>query len=173
MTRERERGTMESILSTPVRPLEVMLGKVFPYIIVGYAQFLLILAAAHFLFHVPIYGSLILLGMCTLLFIIANLFVGIAFSTIAQNQLQAMQMSIFFFLPSILLSGFMFPFYGMPVWAQWIGECLPITHFLRIVRGIMLKGTDIVTAWPNIWPIMLFCVVIIVIAVRLYRQTLD
>ena len=135
VTREYERGTMEHLLATPVRPLEVMTGKIVPYILIGLLQVTLVLAAAKFLFGVPLLGSLVLLYLCVLLFIAANLTLGITFSSIARNQLQAMQMTFFFFLPSMLLSGFMFPFRGMPGWAQTIGELLPLTHFLRIVRG--------------------------------------
>lgn len=173
ITRERERGTMENLLSTPVRPLEVMLGKIIPYIIVGYLQMGVILLAAHFLFQVPLVGSLPLLLAVSLVFIAANLGVGLTFSTLARNQLQAMQMAFFFFLPSILLSGFMFPFRGMPVWAQRIGEVLPLTHYLRIVRGILLKGNGIAEIVPNLWPIALFLLVVLSIGLKRYRQTLD
>lgn len=173
ITRERERGTMENLLSTPVRPTEVMIGKIVPYIVVGYIQVFLILLAARFLFAVPIVGSVPLLLVVMLLFIFANLAVGITFSTLARNQLQAMQMAFFFFLPSILLSGFMFPFRGMPVWAQWLGEVLPLTHFLRIVRGILLKGNGPGLIAPEIWPLALFTVVVLAIGIKRYRQTLD
>ncbi len=173
VTRERERGTMENLLTTPVRPLEVMLGKLAPYILVGYIQMGLILLAARFIFHVPLTGNLVLLFMVSLLFIAANLAVGITFSTVARNQLQAMQMSFFFFLPSIILSGFMFPFRGMPVWAQYIGQVLPLTHYLRVVRGILLKGNDITQVWIHLWPIALFMAVVLFIALKRYRQTLD
>ena len=173
ITRERERGTMENLLATPVRPFEVMVGKILPYIAVGYIQVTLILLAAHFFFHVPLVGSLPLLYTVSLLFIAANLAVGITFSTLAQNQLQAVQMAFFFFLPSILLSGFMFPFRGMPEWAQWIGACLPNTHFLRIVRGILLKGNGLAEIAPELWPLTLFLVVAMSIGVKRYRQTLD
>lgn len=173
ITRERERGTMENLLSTPARPFEVMIGKIIPYILVGYVQATLILIFAHLLFHVPMLGSIPLLMGFILIFISANLAVGITFSTIARNQLQAMQMSFFFFLPSILLSGFMFPFRGMPAWAQAIGEVLPLTHFLRIVRGILLKGNGFADAWPNVWPLIAFFVVAMTIGTKRYRQTLD
>jgi len=173
MTRERERGTMENLLSTPVRPLEVMVGKIVPYIIVGYLQMGFILAATAYLFRVPLVGSLPLLLAVSLLFIAANLGVGLTFSTLARNQLQAMQMAIFFFLPSILLSGFMFPFRGMPVWAQWIGEVLPLTHFLRIVRGILLKGNGLAQIYPNLWPIALFLLVSLFVGLKRFRQKLD
>ena len=173
ITRERERGTMENLLATPVRPIEVMVGKILPYIAVGYIQVTLILIAARFIFGVPMIGSFVLLYAIALLFIGANLAVGITFSTLAQNQLQAVQMAFFFFLPSILLSGFMFPFRGMPEWAQWIGTCLPNTHFLRIVRGILLKGNGLAEIAPEIWPLLLFLAVAMTIGVKRYRQTLD
>ncbi len=173
MTRERERGTMENLLALPVRPLEVMLGKILPYILIGYIQVVLILIAARFLFGVPMLGSLVLLSLCLVVFIAANLAVGFTFSTIARNQLQAMQMAFFFFLPSILLSGFMFPFRGMPGWAQAIGEALQLTHFLRIVRGILLKGNGIAEVMPHVWPIALFLLVVAAIALKRYRKTLD
>ncbi|OQW33910.1 MAG: mannose-1-phosphate guanyltransferase [Nitrospira sp. SG-bin1] len=173
ITRERERGTMENLLSMPTRPFEVMIGKVLPYILVGYIQVLLILLAAHFLFHVPIYGNIPMLMVAALVFIIANLAMGITFSTLAQNQLQAVQLSFFFFLPSLLLSGFMFPFRGMPYWAQTIGEVLPLTHFLRIVRGIMLKGNGLHEVLLQLWQIILFAVVALAVGVKRYRQTLD
>lgn len=173
ITRERERGTMENLLSMPTRPLEVMVGKIIPYIFVGYIQVGLILCAAKFLFTVPIVGSLPLLLVASLVFIAANLAVGITFSTIAQNQLQAMQMTFFFFLPSLLLSGFFFPFRGMPDWAQVIGEALPLTHYLRVVRGILLKGNGPAEVGLEIWPIALFATVLLAIATKRYRQTLD
>src|SRR4051812_31653144 len=159
ITRERERGTMENLLATPVRPAEVMIGKILPYIAVGYVQVTLILLAAHYLFSVPMVGSLPLIYAIALLFIAANLAVGITFSTLAKNQLQAVQMAFFFFLPSILLSGFMFPFRGMPEWAQWIGSVLPLTHFLRIVRGILLKGSGLAEIAPEIGPLLAFLTV--------------
>jgi ABC-2 type transport system permease protein len=173
ITRERERGTMENLLSMPTRPLEVLAGKIIPYILVGYIQVGLILLAARFVFHVPMVGSLPLLLLATFLFITANLAVGITFSTVASNQLQAMQMAFFFFLPSILLSGFMFPFRGMPDWAQCLGEVLPLTHFLRVVRGLMLKGNGWGEILLHLWQIALFAAVALVIAVKRYRQTLD
>ena len=173
ITKERERGTMESLLATPVRPLEVMIGKILPYIIIGYIQALLILFFAVILFHVPIQGSILLLLIAALPFIAVNISMGLTFSSMAKNQLQAMQMAIFFFLPSLLLSGFMFPFYGMPKWAQWIGHLLPLTYFLRIVRGIILKGNSFALVWPSIWPIILIMFVAILIAVKRYRRTLD
>ncbi len=173
ITRERERGTMENLLAMPVRPLEVMIGKVVPYILVGYIQVTLILIAAKLLFNVPMLGSLILLMFIALVFIAANLTIGIMCSTLAVNQLQAMQMAFFFFLPSILLSGFMFPFRGMPHWAQMIGECLPLTHFLRLVRGILLKGNGINESIPHLIPILIFMVIVMLIGALRYRETLD
>ncbi len=173
MTRERERGTMENLLATPVKPLEVMVGKIAPYILIGYVQVAVILVAARLLFEVPMVGSMALLSVALVVFIAANLAVGFTFSTIAKNQLQAMQLTFFFFLPSMLLSGFMFPFRGMPVWAQWIGEALPLTHFLRVVRGIMLKGNGLAEIASNMWPIALFMLIAGVVALKRYRQTLD
>jgi len=173
ITRERERGTMENLLSTPARPGEVMIGKIVPYITVGYIQVFLILLASKFLFNVPIVGSVSLLLVLTFPFIVANLAVGITFSTIAKNQLQAVQMAFFFFLPSLLLSGYMFPFRGMPGWAQDIGEILPLTHFLRVVRGILLKGNGFAEIAPDLWPIALFLVTMLAIGIKRYRQTLD
>jgi ABC-2 type transport system permease protein len=173
ITRERESGTMENLLSMPTRPFEVLTGKIIPYIFVGYIQMTLILLAAKLLFRVPMIGSLGLLYAVAFVFITATLGVGITFSTVAENQRQAIQMSFFFFLPSILLSGFMFPFKGMPLWAQYIGEVLPITHFLRIVRGILLKGNGVSDILPQVWPIVIFGVVVLVLAVMRYRKTLD
>jgi ABC-2 type transport system permease protein len=173
VTRETERGTMENLLATPARPVEVMIGKILPYILVGYLQVSLILLAARLLFEVPMLGSLVLLSGALILFIAANLAVGFTFSTLAKNQLQAMQLTFFFFLPSILLSGFMFPFRGMPRWAQVIGEVLPLTHFLRVVRGILLKGNGVNQIAPNLWPIALFMLVAGLVAMLRYRETLD
>lgn len=173
MTRERERGTMENLLATPAKPFEVMLGKIVPYILIGYVQVTVILIAARLLFDVPMVGSLLLLSAVLVLFIAANLAVGFTFSTIARNQLQAMQLTFFFFLPSMLLTGFMFPFRGMPAWAQAIGEALPLTHFLRIVRGIMLKGNGLAEIAPHLWPIALFMLVAGSVAMLRYRQTVD
>lgn len=173
ITRETERGTMESLLSTPVNPLEVMLGKILPYILVGYVQILLIFVAARFLFDIPMRGSLPLVLALSLVFIAANLTVGVTFSSLAKNQLQAMQLSVFFFLPSLLLSGFMFPFRGMPVWAQYLGEVLPLTHYLRFVRGVLLKGNGLAESMQFIWPIVIFWVVVVVIGFKFYRRTLD
>jgi ABC-2 type transport system permease protein len=173
ITRERERGTMENLLAMPVHPTEVLIGKIVPYVFVGYVQVLLILVAARLLFHVPMVGSVALLLAVALVFIVANLAMGITFSTLGANQLQAVQMAFFFFLPSMLLSGFMFPFRGMPVWAQWIGEVLPLTHFLRIVRGILLKGNGFLDVAPQLWQIALFAAVTLTVGIKRYRQTLD
>jgi ABC-2 type transport system permease protein len=173
MTRERERGTMENLLATPVRPMEVMVGKIAPYVIVGYIQLAVIVSASVLLFEVPIVGSFSLLMAAIGLFILANLGVGFTFSTLAKNQLQAMQMTFFFFLPSMLLSGFMFPYRGMPLWAQWLGEVLPLTHFLRVVRAIMLKGSGAAEVAHDLWPMALFLLVAGTLALKRYRQTLD
>lgn len=173
ITRETERGTMENLLATPLRPVEVMVGKIVPYVIVGYIQVLIILFMAKILFAVPMQGSVLLLLLLCLPYIAANLAVGLTFSTLASNQLQAIQGAFFFFLPSILLSGFMFPFRGMPEWAQWVGNCLPLTHFLIIVRGILLKGNGFIEVWRELIPILLFLMVVMTIGVKRYRQTLD
>lgn len=173
VTRERERGTMENLLATPVQPLEVMIGKIVPYIIVGFVQMIIILGAGKLLFEVPMLGSMTLLLAALMVYIAALLALGFTFSTIAKNQLQAMQMTFFFFLPSLMLSGFMFPFRGMPQWAQWLGEVFPLTHFLRIVRGVLLKGNGVVEIWPEVWPILLFFLGAGVVALARYRRTLD
>jgi ABC-2 type transport system permease protein len=173
ITRERERGTMENLLSTPVYPVEVMTGKIVPYIFIGLIQATIILLAARFLFGVPMGGSLITLYVVIFAFVAANLTVGITLSSLAQNQLQAMQLTFFFFLPNILLSGFMFPFRGMPEWAQAIGQLLPMTYFNRLSRGILLKGNEFPDLWPDLWPILVFTAVVMTIAVRTYRKTLD
>jgi len=151
----------------------VMLGKIIPYVAVGYIQATLIMLGAYFIFHVPIIGSVGLLAVTAGLFIAANLALGFTFSTIATSQLQAMQMTIFFLLPSILLSGFLFPFRGMPLWAQYLGEGLPNTHFLRIVRGILLKGNGPAEIWPNVWPLAIFLLIVGAVALLRYRRTLD
>jgi ABC-2 type transport system permease protein len=173
MTRERERGTMENLLATPVKPMEVMVGKILPYVLVGYVQLLVILLAAFLIFEVPMQGSFVLLLAMIGVFMVANLGVGFTFSTIAKNQLQAMQMAFFFFLPSILLSGFMFPYRAMPEWAQALGEILPLTHFLRIVRGVMLKGNGWSDVLDQLWPMLLFLLVAVTLAMKRYQQTLD
>jgi ABC-2 type transport system permease protein len=173
ITKERERGTMENLLAMPVRPLEVMLAKIVPYIFIGYIQVLLILAASTVFFHLPIQGSVPLLLLAIGLFMASNLALGITFSTLSENQIQAVQFAQFMLLPSFLLSGFMFPFKGMPAWAQFVGEILPTTHAMRIVRGILLKGNGANEILPDLWPIALFALVTIVIAVWFYRETLD
>ena len=173
MTRERERGTMENLLATPAQPLEVMTGKIVPYIFIGLIQITIILLAAVYLFRVPFVGSVLVLYAVALLFIAAQLTIGITISSLARNQLQAMQMTFFYFLPTMLLSGFMFPFQGMPAWAQVVGGVLPATYFMRLVRGILLKGNDWIDLWPNIWPVMLFTVVVMTVALLFYRKTLD
>lgn len=173
ITRERERGTMENLLATPATVLEVMTGKIVPYILIGLVQVSIVLSLARLLFGVPIQGSVSLLYLAVLLFIAANLMLGLTISSVAGNQLQAMQMTFFFFLPSMLLSGFMFPFRGMPGWAQVIGQALPLTHFLRIVRGVLLKGNSWSAIWPDVWPIIVFGLVIIGIGLRTFRSTLD
>jgi ABC-type multidrug transport system permease subunit len=173
ITRETERGTMENLLAMPVRPIEVMLAKVVPYIAIGYAQVVLIVAIAAVVFGLPIRGSIPLLSLALGLFIASNLALGVTFSTIARNQMQAIQMAQFTLLPSFLLSGFMFPFKGMPVWAQWAGEIFPVTHALRIVRGMLLKGNGPVDIAPELWPMVAFTLVVTVIATWCYRETLD
>ena len=173
MTRERERGTFENLLATPATPLEVMTGKVAPYVLIGLIQVVLILAAARWLFAVPMLGSLPLLCAVVLIFICANLTLGITFSSLARNQLQAMQMTFFFFLPSMLLSGFMFPFRGMPAWAQTVGSILPLTHFLILVRGILLKGNGLTQIWPHLWPILAFMGAVLGLGLKTFRRTLD
>ena len=173
VTREIERGTMESLLSMPITPIEVMFGKIVPYVLVGFVQASLIIAIGVLLFGVPVRGSLAMLALLSTLFITANLAIGYTFSTIAQNQLQAMQMSIMFFLPSILLSGFMFPFAGMPVWAQYVGEGLPLTHYLRIVRAIMLKGATVHNLEYDTIVLFGLMLLAMTIAVTRFRRTLD
>jgi ABC-2 type transport system permease protein len=173
VTRERERGTLENLLATPVRPFEMMTGKILPYMLIGYLQVVVIYAAARLLFAVPMAGSFGLLSVAVLIFMLSLLTVGFTFSTLAASQVQSMQMTLFFFLPNILLSGFMFPFRGMPVWAQWIGKALPLTHFLRIVRAIMLKGAGPLEVLPQVWPILAFTAVVGAVALTRYRQTLD
>jgi len=173
VTREIERGTMESLLSMPITPFEIMLGKIVPYIIVGFVQASLIIGIGITLFGVPVLGNLAVLAALSTLFIATNLSIGYTFSTVAQNQLQAMQMSMMFFLPNILLSGFMFPFAGMPVWAQYIGEALPLTHFLRIVRSIMLKGSNLSDLRYDAIAMFILMLVAMAIAVTRFRRTLD
>jgi ABC-2 type transport system permease protein len=173
ITKERERGTMENLLAMPVRPLEVMVAKISPYIVIGYVQVALILIASALFFHLPIRGSIPLLLFALGLFIGANLALGVLFSTISANQMQATQLAQFTLMPSFLLSGFMFPFRGMPEWAQWAGEVFPTTHAMRIVRGMLLKGNGWHEIAPELWPIALFASIVVAIAVRSYRETLD
>jgi len=173
VTREIERGTMESLLAMPITPVEIMLGKIVPYILVGFVQATLIISIGVTLFGVPVVGNLGVLAALSTLFIATNLSIGYTFSTVAQNQLQAMQMSMMFFLPNILLSGFMFPFAGMPVWAQYIGEALPLTHFLRIVRSIMLKGSNLTDLRYDAIAMFVLMLVAMTIAIRRFRRTLD
>ena len=173
ITREFERGTMEMLLSTPIQPLEMMIGKILPYVMVGYVQVCLILVMGMSLFAIQVHGSIILLLLMCLPFILANLSMGLTFSTLASNQLQAMQSAMFFFLPSLLLSGFMFPFQGMPIWAQKIGNCLPLTHFLIIVRGIVMRGNGWTEIYPEIIDILIFMFVVMTIALRRFKRTLD
>jgi ABC-2 type transport system permease protein len=173
ITRETERGTMENLLAMPIRPIEVMLAKVVPYVIIGYVQVVLIVSIAVVVFGLPVRGSIPLLTLALGLFIFSNLALGITFSTVARNQMQAIQMAQFMLLPSFMLSGFMFPFKGMPVWAQWAGELLPMTHILRIVRGILLKGNGFFDIAPDVWPIAVFTLLVAVVAVWSYRVTLD
>ena len=173
VTREIERGTMESLLSMPIRPVEVMFGKIIPYVLVGFIQASLIIGIGTLLFGVPILGSVVMLALLTTLFITTNLSIGYTFSTIVQNQLQAMQLSMMFFLPSILLSGFMFPFAGMPVWAQYLGEGLPLTHYVRIVRAIMLKGATLQNLQYDTIALIALMLLAMTIAVTRFRRTLD
>jgi ABC-2 type transport system permease protein len=173
LTREVERGTIENLMAMPARPFEIMVGKIVPYIGIGFLQVGIILIAANILFSVPMEGSLTVLLAATIVFIAANVTLGYTISTVARSQMQAMQMTFFFFLPSILLSGFMFPFKGMPGWAQVIGEILPLTHFLRIVRGVMLKGGGFPEIAPNVWPLFVFWLAVGTIAMARYRRTLD
>jgi ABC-2 type transport system permease protein len=173
ITRERERGTMENLLAMPSTPTEVMTGKLIPYIGIGLVQASIILLAARYVFDIPFFGNIGAVYVSALLFIAANLTVGITLSSIAQNQLQAVQLAVFYFLPNILLSGFMFPFQGMPKWAQVLGDLLPLTFFNRLIRGILLKGNGWADSWPNVWPLVLFTFVVMGIAVKTYRRTLD
>lgn len=173
VTREVERGTMESLLSMPIKPVEVMFGKIIPYVLVGFVQAFLIIGIGVGLFGVPVLGNLFLLALLSTLFITTNLSIGYTISTLVQNQLQAMQMSMMFFLPSILLSGFMFPFAGMPAWAQYVGEALPLTHYLRIVRAIMLKGATMQNLRFDALALAVLMLVAMTIAVTRFRRTLD
>jgi ABC-2 type transport system permease protein len=173
VTREIERGTMESLLAMPITPLEIMLGKIAPYVLIGFLQAALIFAAGVLLFSVPVLGDLMTLALLTTLFIATNLSIGYTFSTLAQNQLQAIQMAMMFFLPNILLSGFVFPFLGMPLWAQWFGEFLPLTHYIRIVRAIMLKGATLTDLHVDVAWLAGLMLLAMTIAVTRFRRTLD
>jgi ABC-2 type transport system permease protein len=173
ITREREVGTMENLLAMPVRPVEVMLGKIIPYVGLAYVQTALILVVSVVVFHVPVRGSIPLLLFALGVFIACNLAMGFACSTMATTQMQAQQLAQFGFLLSMMLSGFMFPFQGMPGWARAIGTVLPLTHFNRLVRGILLKGNDWIDLWPDIWPMLLFTAIVMTIALAFYRRTLD
>src|SRR5260221_1953774 len=173
ITKERERGTMENLLAMPVRPIEVMLAKIVPYVVIGYIQVVLILIASALFFHLPLRGSLVTLLMALGLFIAGNLALGITFSTVSANQMQAIQFAQFMLLPSFMLSGFMFPFRGMPLWAQWVGEIFPTTHAMRIVRGALIKGNGTPDILPELWPIAVFMVAVVAIAVWCYRETLE
>ncbi len=173
ITRETERGTLETLLTSPAQPAEVMLGKITPYVVVGFIQTIVMLTGARVLFHVPFDGNPLAFLVAVSLFILVNLSIGFFFSTIARTQMQAMQMTFFMFLPSILLSGFMFPFYGMPAWAQVIGQVLPTTHFIRAVRAVMIKGAGFAEVWGNLWPLTVILVIVASLALSRYRRTLD
>jgi ABC-2 type transport system permease protein len=173
ITRERERGTMENLMAMPVRPIEIMLAKIVPYVVIGYVQAMLILVISAGVFELPIRGSVVLLFVALGLFVASNLALGLTFSTVSTNQMQAQQFAQFTLMPSFMLSGFMFPFRGMPVWAQWVGEVFPTTHAIRIVRGVLLKGNGVGAIAPELWPIALFTFVVIAAAVWSYRETLD
>lgn len=173
ITRERERGTMENLLSMPVKPIEVMIGKIMPFVFIGLFQVGMVLLIARFLFFIPILGNIWLLFLCSLLFIICNLAIGFLISTVAKNQTQALQMSVFVLMPSIIMTGFMFPFQGMPAWAQAVGKCIPLTYFVRIVRGIMLKGADFSDIFPNLWPLAAIVFLLTAVTMKVYKNTLD
>ncbi len=173
MTRERERGTLENLLATPARPFEVMIGKIAPFVLIAYLQTAVIIFASWLLLGVPVQGSMLLLAAALSIYITANLAIGFTISTFATNQLQAMQMTFFYFMPSLLLSGFLFPFRGMPMWAQYLGNVFPMTHALRIIRGIVLKGSTALDIWPDIWPMLIFLCFISIAALKRYRETID
>ena len=173
ITRERERGTMENLLAMPVRPIEVLIAKIVPFVAIGYLQVLMILAVSALLFQLPVRGSLSVLMLALGMFIASNLALGIWISTMARNQTQAVQMAQLLMMPFMLLSGFIFPFQGMPIWARWIGEAIPTTHAMRIVRGVLLKGNGGTDILPDLWPIGLFTLLVVLLAVRFYRETLD
>ncbi len=173
ITRERERGTMENLLSMPIKPIEIMMGKIIPFVFIGLFQVGIVLLIAYFLFSIPIFGSVLLLFSCSLLFIICNLAIGFLISTIAKNQTQALQMSVFVILPSVVMTGFMFPFQAMPIWAQAIAKCIPLTYFLKIARGIILKGADFIDIFPNLWPLGVIVAFLTIITLHIYKNTLD
>lgn len=173
ITRERERGTMEQLLAMPVKPYEVIAGKIVPYVIIGLVQATIIVLASRYLFNVPIFGRVFILYVVVLLFIAANIAIGVTLSSFAKNQMQSMQLTQMALLPSIFLSGFMFPFAGMPLWAQYLGQIIPLTYFIRLVREIMLKGSSFADLWPNIWPLLLIDIIVVIIGVKTYRKTLD
>lgn len=173
ITRERERGTMENLLSMPIKPIEIMVGKIMPFVFIGLFQVGIVMLMAYFLFSVPFWGSVWLLFLCSLFFIVCNLAIGFLISTIAKNQIQALQMSIFVILPSIVMTGFMFPFQGMPVWAQIIAKCIPLTYFLSVARGIILKGAGFADIFPDLWPLGVIIAVLTIITMKAYKNTLD
>src|SRR5262249_30219633 len=173
LTRETERGTMETLLATPLKPLEIMIGKTTPYILIGAVQVAIVVTVANLLFHIPFSGSRTAFFIAVSVFILANLMLGYLISTVARTQMQAMQMTFFIFLPSILLSGFMFPFRAMPEWAQAIGECLPVTHFLRIVREVILKSAGLGDIVNDLWPLATILLVLASLALLRFRRTLD
>ncbi|MBT5185353.1 MAG: ABC transporter permease [Kordiimonadaceae bacterium] len=173
ITREKERGTMENLLAMPIKPIEMMTGKIAPYVIIGYVQTVIVLLASEFVFNIPIVGSLLLLFGAVSIYIIVNLMIGFLFSSLAETQMQALQMTFFLLLPQILLSGFMFPFLGMPRWAQYVGEALPATHFMRLMRGIMLKGADGVDLLSSFWPLGVIMLIVGTLAMIKYNETLD
>jgi ABC-2 type transport system permease protein len=173
ITRERERGTMENLLAMPVRPIEVLLAKIVPFVAIGYLQVVMILAVSAILFQLPVRGSVLVLMLALGVFIAANLALGVGISTLARNQTQAVQMAQLMIMPMMLLSGFIFPFQGMPVWAQWFGEVIPTTHAMRIVRGVLLKGNGGIDVMPDLWPIGLFTLLVVLLAVKFYREHLE
>jgi ABC-2 type transport system permease protein len=173
LTREIERGTMENLLAMPSSPFEIMLGKVLPGLAVGAVQTVVVLAAARLLFDIPFAGDPFALLAAILAFVLALVLLGYLISTMARTQMQALQLTFFFFLPSIMLSGFMFPFRGMPEWAQWIGEAFPLTHFLRVVRAVMLKGADFSDIAGGIAVLGVFVAAYGALALARFRGTLD
>ena len=173
IVRERERGNLEFLINTPVKTPELMLGKIFPYIVIGLLQLIIILSLGRYFFEVPIRGEYLHILLASLLFIATNLSLGLLMSTLATTQFQAMQMTFFILLPSILLSGFMFPFDGMPPLAQAIAEVLPLTHFNRLIRGIILRGADILTMWDELVALGVFMVVALVLSIARFSKRLD